>query len=121
MSILMEVGILLYFMQMIISQVGLIGSALLSYQQQKSSIFSGARGVAAEGQNIMNAAITLVSGGFKSAKSELLKGGKFAYRTASDVTKFAKEHDGLARKIGINRIIKHGPSFNILRGKKNGA
>lgn len=96
-SIIMEVFILLYFLQMIISQVGAVAAATISYQQEKALSHSGAAATAKEGGAMMSAAQQEISRAFKLGSSELLKGGKFALRSASDVTKFAKEHDAIAR------------------------
>lgn len=52
-SIIMEVLILLYFLNMIISQVGKIASSLTSYQQQKSMANTRLNAIAREGSELL--------------------------------------------------------------------
>lgn len=102
--ILIEVIILLYFLDMIISQVGVIASGLVSYQQQSSRINSAIGTIANEGSAIfakmMNSkSFISIPGAMKSAGSSALGGIKQANRMRLKVIDFADEHDGAFRYI----------------------
>lgn len=98
-SIIMEAFILLYFMNVIMGQVGLSAAAMISYQQQNASIFSGARGIAKEGAIILESVQKNVSSGIKFARGEFANARSFAYRSASNIMKFSLEHDVFARRL----------------------
>lgn len=102
-SIIMESFILLYFMNVIMGKVGLIAAAMISYQQQNASVFSGARGIAKEGSAILESVQKNVSSGIKFgikfARGEFANARSFAYRSASNIMKFSLEHDAVTRRL----------------------
>ena len=99
MSIIMEAFILLYFMNMIMSQIGLMAAAIISYQQQNASVFSGARGIAGEGSKILDLVKENALSAIKFAGGNSSNARSFVSRSASNVMKFSLEHDAVARKL----------------------
>ena len=103
MSIVMETFILLYFMNMVMSQIGLMAAAIISYQQQNASVFSGARGVAGEGMRILSLVQENALSAIKFATDEVGNVRSFVSRSASNVMKFSLEHDKFSR-IASNKL-----------------
>ncbi len=127
--ILIEVIILLYFLDMIISQVGVIASGLVSYQQQSSRINSAIGAIANEGSAIfakmMNSkSFISIPGAMKSAGSSALGGIKQANRMRLKVIDFADEHDGAFRYIDnvtSGRLSKVNSNLKTTKPGKVGA
>lgn len=97
--IIMEVIILLYFLDMVISQIGVIASGLISYQQQSARVNSIIGGVSKEGSAIFSKmmdsnSFISIPGTIGSAKSMVSSGVGYAKRIGPGSAKFLQEHDG---------------------------
>ena len=92
--IIMEVIILLYFLDMVISQIGIIASGLISYQQQSARVNSIIGGISKEGSAIFSNMMDSNSFIIGSAKSMVSSGVGYAKRIGPGSAKFLQEHDG---------------------------
>ena len=92
--IIMEVIILLYFLDMVISQIGIIASGLISYQQQSARVNSIIGGISREGSAIFGNMMDSNSFIIGSAKSMVSSGVGYAKRIGPGSAKFLQEHDG---------------------------
>ena len=98
-SIIFELFILLYFLNMIISQIGLIASTLITYQQQSAMVNTAIRGIAKEGSEILNTVQGALTKAVGAATPMIGKTYNLAKRSGSDLTRFAKENDKLIRHV----------------------
>ncbi|MFT5795440.1 MAG: hypothetical protein ACI9W5_000395 [Ulvibacter sp.] len=103
--IIMEVIILLYFLDMVISQIGVIASGLISYQQQSSRVNSAIGAISKEGSAIFGSmmdsnSFLSIPGAIGSAKSMARSGAGYTKRIGLGSANFLKEHDRVFRGLG---------------------